>query len=65
MFEFFLASVIWANIGTQPPDIIARFKTEKECLADMTELNKKIDTPEAKEMGAEFICLKVTRGIST
>jgi hypothetical protein len=53
------------NEPTHGPKLLKWFAKRKDCLDTTVELNRSIPelhTKEAREMGAEFVCLRIERG---
>lgn len=60
---FFLALILATQLDTVPPKVVHKFGTEDQCLLAAIKLNAKpeLNTPEALEAGAEYICLSFSR----
>lgn len=58
MISYILALIVTAKLATIPPELLAGYQSEKDCVVAMRELNTKIP----KETGVEAVCLKIQRG---
>ena len=64
MIEFILAIAAMNALRTEPPLFVAAVTTHEACMAEALKRNQndeRLRLPEMREIGAEYVCLKIVR----
>lgn len=63
LYEYILA-LAFLNTTEAAPQLVAAMKTQEMCMVNAAKLNARnadLQTPQARAVGAEYVCLKIER----